>query len=346
MKLIFSFLSVMVAKVVSEIDTNARDEAGLFWERELQASATAPPNPAITPAPTPGPTPDEVFLPCNLSAANRRNAILAILAGVSVPATLATNGSPQQKAADWLIGEDERVVCPGDEKLIQRYVMALFYYSTEGASWTLCAQGDGSCQQPNVPYLSGNHECEWFGSGCDDDLCMTDIIFEANNVAGSLPFELEQLEGLEVISLEQGALQRTIPSNLGTLGSLRILDLDFNAVTGTIPEEIYGLTSLQQLDLNSNRLTGTISDSVGTLSKLQLLQLYENLMTGTIPETLGQLEALVIGEFYNNTFTGAMPDSVCDNRTPNGLLNGLTSDCFPNPQPQISCDCCTGCAVF
>jgi len=109
---------------------------------------------------------------------------------------------------------------------------------------------------------------------------------------------------------------------------------------------MFSLTSLEQLDLNSNLLTGTLSNSVGNLGTLQLLQLYENLMTGTIPITLGNVESLVIGEFYNNTFTGVMPQSVCDNRVPNGAITGLTSDCFPNPLPQIECTCCTGCAVF
>lgn len=229
---------------------------------------------------------------------------------------------------------------------MQRYVMGLFYYSTEGDDWILCSAGDAGCTTPNTPYLTAVNECEWFGSTCDADLCMTQIVFESNNVAGTLPFELEALEGLEVISLEQGSLETTIPTNIGSLSKLRIFDLDFNTITGTIPEEMFSLTTLEQLDLNSNKLTGTLSVSIGNLINLQLLQLYENLMVGTIPEELGLVSTLVIAEFYNNTFTGTMPGSVCDNRTPDGSLNGLTSDCFPAPVAQIECACCTGCAVF
>jgi len=158
---------------------------------------------------------------CNVDPVQRRAQIISILGGVSEPVILSTTETPQNNAAEWLIGTDEFAVCPGDEKLIQRYVMALFYYSTSGDSWTQCSAGDVSCTAPNVPFLAPVNECGWFGLSCDADLCITEIIFESNNVAGTIPFELEQLEGLQVISLEQGTLTSTIPTSLGTLTNLR-----------------------------------------------------------------------------------------------------------------------------
>lgn len=311
------------------------------------ATVTDPPS---TPPPTPPPTPFVNLPPlrCNLTVAERRTQILSTLeTSVSDSTVLSTEGTPQYNAAEWLIGGDDFYVCPNDSKMIQRYVMGLFYYSTEGPTWTTCSEGDVDCS--GTSYLSPVHECEWFGSACNTDLCVTEIIFEQNNVAGTLPFELENLVDLEVLSLEQGSLTETIPSDIGELSKLRILDLDFNSLSGTIPEDIYNLTNLEQLDLNTNSLTGTLSTSVGKLLSLRLLQVYENKMTGTIPTELGNVKTLVIGEFFNNTFTGTMPQSVCDNRADPvgiGLISGLTSDCFPNPTPQIDCRCCTGCAVF
>jgi len=294
--------------------------------------------------------------PCGLPVEERRSQILAILSGdVSNVDSLVTPGNPQYDAVEWLIGQDDFLICPDDDKLIQRYVMAVFYFSTEGGNWFECSQIGGCeiCQiggcQGSINYLRPVHECEWFGSFCNADLCITEIVFELNNVAGSIPFELEQLNDLEVLSLEQGSITSSIPASLGTLSNLRILDLDFNTITGSIPEEIYGLIKLDELDLNNNRITGTLSPSIGDLSELRLLQVYENLMTGEIPEELGDIETLVIGEFYNNSFTGVMPVSVCQNRLPpagTGSISGLTSDCWPNPVPQLQCDCCTGCAVF
>ena len=83
-------------------------------------------------------------------------------------------GTPQNLAANWLIDDDAFLVCPGDEKLMQRYVMALFYYSTEGSSWSSCGQV-GACSETN--FLSAVHECEWAGTTCNSDLCITEIMF-------------------------------------------------------------------------------------------------------------------------------------------------------------------------
>jgi len=244
-----------------------------------------------------------------------------------------------------LIEGDEYLICADDSKLIQRYVLALLYYSTGGDSWLSCGKNDASCTG-GTPYLASVSECRWSGSRCNADDCITEIEFEANNLVGTIPSELGNLNDLEILSLEQGDLSLTIPDALGSLSSLRILDLDFNKITGTIPEAIYGLTELEQLDVNSNLMTGTISESIGNLVNLRLFQVYENLMTGTVPTEIGNLNQLVIAEFFNNTFTGTMPQEICDNRQPQGSIAGLTSDCFPFPVPQIECPCCTGCALF
>ena len=121
-------------------------------------------------------------LKCNLPSQVRRNMILSVLNTVSDPAALSTVGTPQNTAAEWLISEDEEVRCPDDNKLVHRYVMALFYFSTNGDDWTRCNQGDSTCGsvapflgQDN--YLSGSHECNWAGLTCDAEQCITYIEF-------------------------------------------------------------------------------------------------------------------------------------------------------------------------
>jgi len=348
--LLISILSAASAhRSLSEEKSALMIETENFWKRELQTSA-GPTDPGTGPTdPGTGPTDPGPADICGVDPTTRRSQILGVLSGpVSTTNALNTPGTPQNAAVNWLIDDDEFQVCPGDEKIIQRYVMAVFYYSTEGSSWSECAQ-TGPCPGGQENFLDKKHECEWGGISCNNDLCITEIVFESNNVGGLIPYELEQLNDLEILSLEQGTLSSTIPPQIGTLSNLRILDLDFNMITGIIPESIYGLTKLEQLDLNSNKLVGTISNSIGNLQELRLIQVYENLMTGTIPASMGNLDELVIAEFFNNTFVGAMPQSVCDNRAPptgTGSITGLTSDCFPGPVPQIECSCCTGCAVF
>jgi len=349
--LFISLLATANARNINEEKSTLMLESENFWQRELQGSAGpggggpggGGPGGGGPGGGGPG------GLPCGLDANTRRNQILGTLRGtVSANNALNSPGSPQNLASNWLINEDDFEVCPGDEKIVQRYVMALFYFSTDGSAWSQCGQV-GPCGGGGKSFLSDKNECEWSGITCNNDDCVTEIVFESNNVGGSLPTELAQLNDLEVISLEQGTLASTIPAQLGSLSNLRIIDLDFNMLTGRIPESIYGLTNLEQLDLNSNKLIGTLSNNVGNLQELRLIQLYENLMVGTVPNSLGSLDNLVIAEFFNNTFTGTMPQSVCDNRAPpagTGAITGLTSDCFPGPVPQIECSCCTGCAVF
>lgn len=227
--------------------------------------------------------------------------------------------------------------------------MAVFYFSTGGDLWNLCDRSDSSCGDvfPFVgqePYLSSSNECEWAGTECDSDLCVTSIEFELNNLNGTIPYELEQLGNLNELILEQGSLSGTIPTQLGRLSDLAFFDLDFNELSGTVPEQIYDLTELQILDLNNNKLTGTLSNKIGNLEQLTLLQLYTNQFEGTIPQSISNLLNLVTADFYSNDFTGSVPIEMCDIST----LNFLSSDCAINPDTgvaQVNCTCCTGCGA-
>ncbi len=112
-------------------------------------ATTSAPTPSLsTTSPTPKPTP--VFIapttpaptfPCNLTPEERARNITELVQDVSNPTDIATPGSPQQKALDWIINEDAMVACPSD-MLIQRYVLAVFYYSTDGDNWKNCNAPD------------------------------------------------------------------------------------------------------------------------------------------------------------------------------------------------------------
>jgi hypothetical protein len=114
--------------------------------------------------------------------------LLKILSKVSDPTSLTTNGTPQNKAYNWLL--KDKFYCYSDAgcKLIQRYIMALTYFSTDGDKWTNCGQKGGCnpaiCRDGgNKPRLGinswlsqGISECQWCGAACNTtNLCMTDI---------------------------------------------------------------------------------------------------------------------------------------------------------------------------
>jgi hypothetical protein len=101
--------------------------------------------------------------------------------------------TPHYRAMQWIINDDPFEVLPDDLHLIQRYLLAVFYFSTtEKGEWFSCGPNysdyaDSYCvfkllNSVNVPspwlntyvgvadtrWLSVEHECDWAGISCDD----------------------------------------------------------------------------------------------------------------------------------------------------------------------------------
>ena len=66
---------------------------------------------------------------------------------------------------------DDRYLCPDDETLAQRYILAVLYFATSGDAWNVCYRGDSTCIEGRGvdPYLSASSECDWYGSKCSTD---------------------------------------------------------------------------------------------------------------------------------------------------------------------------------
>jgi len=103
---------------------------------------------------------------------------------------LHTLDSPHEKAAHWIMNVDPMQLPPESPNLIQRYLLAVFYYaSTELGPWLSCnppAEGDENktCtyqeltqvepallygQKTEIRWFSDEHECEWAGVYCDEN---------------------------------------------------------------------------------------------------------------------------------------------------------------------------------
>ena len=122
---------------------------------------------------------------CGIPPQERSTRILAVLDTVADPILLRDTTTIQGKAANWLIGEDELLVCPDDEKLIQRFALAVIYFATNGDGWLQCSANHlatDSCglEDPFTGasrFLSGVNECKWAGISCDAQLCVTKVEF-------------------------------------------------------------------------------------------------------------------------------------------------------------------------
>jgi len=256
--------------------------------------------------------PTSVVSHCNIAPADRRQLLRNIIEPILSPTSdLDDIGSPAYLAFEWLVEEDGYHICPAEleSKIIQRFIVAKLYFEQEGETWFECSSPEYSYYSnptcnPTIqnddghldgtPWLDSSHECDWAFLTCDEDLCITKIEVDENNVGGTLIDEIGWLPMVEVFTMDgyPNHIKGTIPAQFGDLTHLKILDLDRNSLTGTIPEELYAAKGLIEFDLNENNLTGTISTLIGTLTDLEFLQLFGNRLSGTIPEAIGNLSSL------------------------------------------------------
>ena len=262
---------------------------------------------------TPFPTADDVCDP-PLSVVERIEALLEIVSQVSSLSDIEAPTTPQFEAFQWLSTVDD--VCPEDRlDVVQRYILAVLYFSTDGENWENCrADGTGPCPAAANRYLSSSNVCQWFETECDVNGEIESIGLDDNSLSGVLPSELVSLQRLRVLQFDlNGGIGGMIPDAYGDLSNLRILDLEFNALTGAIPENLYMATSLVELSLNSNFLVGDISPSVGDLQMLDVLQLDNNMIQGEIPPEIGELESLSFLTVNTNEITGVIPQTLANN---------------------------------
>jgi hypothetical protein len=214
-----------------------------------------------------------------------------LFSNVSNPVVGLTPGSPEWWARMWLDQEDGYIACPGNVRdTVERYVLALLYYATQGDAWVSCSTGDLSCEKR---WLSDEHHCDWYGVSCDTTQQVTKVVVKDNGLKGPLPSELFALSSLIQLSLDHNQINGTISSSIGNLKQLQILELDDNKMTGVLPESLYSIAALKALDLNNNTFVGGLSSDVANLTELMVLQVENNNLTEALPVVaLSRLENL------------------------------------------------------
>eukprot|EP00984_Skeletonema_dohrnii_P010064 scaffold3898_cov102-Skeletonema_dohrnii-CCMP3373.AAC.3 len=172
--------------------------------------------PSLSPSESLSPSDQPSLSPSDQPSESRGTKIMNLLlsANVSSEDVLENGSTSQGKAFVWVTNDDtiSPPLQPGtnDAQIIQRFVLAAFYYATGGDGWT---NKEG--------WLRSETECGWFRVDCSGSGDMvTELLLNRNNLVGRIPTELNGLGSLEKLRLFSNKLTGTIPTELGGLGRL------------------------------------------------------------------------------------------------------------------------------
>ena len=136
-------------------------------------SKKEPVAPTIPPAEAPSMTPS--VAPTSI----RLDAVVDRLIPVSGEEAFMNKSSPQYLAADWVADLDPLMLSIEDPKLVQRYILAVLYFSMNGDEWESCGRNDRVCagNTDATTWLSDSDECTWLANRCKDNANVDQIFF-------------------------------------------------------------------------------------------------------------------------------------------------------------------------
>lgn len=291
---------------------------------------------------------------------DRTEIIMHAVKQFSGESNLLSGRSAQYRAYNWINRLDEGILCPEYvqneqhdgpvyPRLLQRYSLAVFYFSTLGNDWTRCSGGVmlNDCDSRKQRWLSGASECNWYGVKCNEQGQVTHLHLPENGLEGRLPMEIFSLTAMKGLSLgHNGNITGKIPLEIAQWDQLEYLDLDGNNLEGPFPN-VYDTATLQAIDLNNNRLSGNIGSAIGRLGQLVVLQIENNEFEGALPmEAISRLQQLVLFSSQGNNWTDPDWEILCD-WVPDrravlspGYLQFLLADCG---ETHPDCSCCSVC---
>jgi len=267
------------------------------------------------------PSPTPIVETAPPTTASRLLQIRSVVGSISSDVSLNDPKSPQARALNWVALDDTRLVDISSNVLLQRYALAVLFYSTSGSSSWISKEN----------WLTYDYECTWYGIECSDRggvQRVTHLKLSENNLAGALPKEIGSFGFLTIFEMWKNKIVGEIPETIGDLHQMEYMYIDDNMLTGTIPSTIGNLLSLQDISLHANKLTGRLPTEIGALSSLWRFWASDNNLSGQIPSEIGSLFSLTTLYIEDNSLTGSLPTelgnlaNIADIRMSNNLITG------------------------
>jgi gliding motility-associated-like protein len=201
-------------------------------------------------------------------------------------------------------------ITPGCDRSVDSLVLVALYDSTSGPGWI---------HQDNWK-VAGKVLGMWYGVHTNSQSCVLYLDLDGkvdndypnggnyggNNLVGTVPAVIGNLQNIERLYLSNNQLKGNIPKALGKLTTLTDLFMYNNQLTGSIPAELNALYNLVNLDFYINQLSGPLPKELGlgSLYNLRGFYLSRNQLSGPIPKELNSLKELRQLYLGDNKFTG------------------------------------------
>lgn len=232
--------------------------------------------------------------------------------------------SPQARAYDWLVKDPNLEDYPEDRR-IQRFALAAFYYGMRGENWTTANDNqnwlDYDADECAWGYKSGFHtECQDVST--EDADATTDNIETAattkqhgnifdnkrrhQQLLRTRKLQDQQLLSIVSLNLPNNNLVGLVPPQVALLSHLTKIDLGHNSLYSSLPVEAASFRNLKSINLTNNMLTGEVP---WVASPLEVVDLSNNKFDTTIPNWLSNLKNLRVLDLSFNEFKGYIPQS-------------------------------------
>jgi len=168
------------------------------------------------------------------------------------------------------------------------------YNDAGGANWT-----------DNTGWVAGAagtdcDPCLWYGVTCDNLGNVIELDLFNNNLVGTVPQTMEQLDKLRTLKLMNNSLSGTFPDIWTEMTAMEFVDLSNNNFTGTMPTSLSNMQKLNTLYIENNSLTGQLLPEIGDLPLINVFWIKNNNMEGCYPGSYSNLCDAQSVKFTNN----------------------------------------------
>lgn len=129
-----------------------------------------------------------------------------------------------------------------------------------------------------------------------------------NNLNGTIPQKFFDFPSLSMfLDMSNNQLDGSDPIEIGNLENVGMIDIPHNMFSGEIPSTIGNCKALQNLLMRRNMFSGTIPAFISSLKGLRRPDFAINNLSGEIPRSLGSLNLI----YFNISFSdveGSVPD--------------------------------------